>query len=51
MRGCTDDTVRQSICEVFLEKAYGIAVPPACSLPPQGSLKPCRQDADPHTET
>lgn len=44
----TDREVRQSICEVFLERNRSAFSLPS---PPQGSPKPCRQDADPHTET
>lgn len=48
MRGRAEDTARQSSCEVFLERNRSAFSPLST---PQGSPKPCRQDADPHTET
>lgn len=48
IRRHTEREARQSICEVFLERNRSAFSLPS---PPQGSPKPCRQDADPHTET
>lgn len=48
LRRLADEEGRQSIREVFLERNRSAFSLPS---PPQGSPKPCRQDADPHTET
>lgn len=48
IRRHADEDERQSTGGVFLERSRSAFSLPS---PPQGGPKPCRQDADPHTET